>query len=32
MIGMGKVIQSTPQIAHSEATSFPPAVLGAISP
>ena len=32
MMGMGRVMQRTPQIAHNEATSFPAAVLGAISP
>ena len=32
MIGIGRVIQRTPQIAHREATSFPPDVLGAMSP
>jgi hypothetical protein len=32
MMGMGRVIQRTPQMAHSEATSFPAEVLGAISP
>ena len=32
MMGIGRVIHNTPQIAHSEATSFPAAVRGAISP
>ncbi len=32
MMGMGRVMHRTPQIAQREATSFPAAVLGAISP
>ena len=32
MMGMGRVMHRTPQIAQREATSFPPEVLGAISP
>jgi hypothetical protein len=32
MMGMGRVMQSTPQMAHSDATSLPAEVLGAISP
>ena len=32
MMGMGRVIQSTPQMAQSDPTSFPPAVVGAMSP
>ena len=32
MMGMGRVIQRTPHIAQSEATSLPPAVRGAMSP
>ena len=32
MMGIGRVIQSTPQIAHRDPTSFPAEVLGATSP
>ena len=32
MMGMGSVMQRTPQMAHSEATSFPAEVLGEMSP
>ena len=32
MMGMGRVMQRTPQMAHREPTSFPPAVVGAMSP
>jgi hypothetical protein len=32
MIGIGRVMHKTPQMAHKEATSFPPAVVGATSP
>ena len=32
MIGIGRVIQRTPHIAHKDPTSFPPAVVGAMSP
>ena len=32
IMGMGRVIQSTPQIAQRDPTNFPPAVVGAMSP
>ena len=32
IIGMGRVMHKTPQMAHREPTSFPPAVVGATSP
>ena len=32
MIGTGKVMHKTPQTEHKEATSFPPAVFGQMSP
>ena len=32
IIGIGKVMQRTPQIAHNDPISFPPGVLGATSP
>ena len=32
MIGMGRVMQRTPQIAHMEATSLPAEVFGDMSP
>ena len=32
MMGMGRVIQSTPQMAHRDPTNFPAAVSGATSP
>ena len=32
MIGMGRVIQSTPQMAHNDPTNLPAAVRGATSP
>ena len=32
MIGMGRVMQRTPQMAHNDPMNFPPAVLGATSP
>ena len=32
MMGIGRVMQSTPQMAHIEATSLPADVCGAISP
>ena len=32
MMGMGRVMQRTPQMAQSDPTSFPPAVVGAMSP
>jgi len=32
IIGMGRVIHKTPQIAQSEPTNFPAAVRGATSP
>ena len=32
MMGMGRVMQSTPQMAHSDPTNFPAAVRGATSP
>ena len=32
MIGMGKVMQRTPQMAQSDAMNFPPDVFGATSP
>ena len=32
MIGIGRVIHNTPQMAHREATNFPAGVLGAMSP
>ena len=32
MMGIGRVIQRTPQMAQREPTSFPPAVVGAMSP
>lgn len=32
MMGMGRVMHKTPQIAHREATNFPAGVLGAMSP
>ena len=32
MMGMGRVIQRTPQMAHRDPTSLPPGVLGDISP
>ena len=32
IMGIGKVIQRTPQIAHKEATNFPAGVVGAMSP
>ena len=32
MMGMGSVMQRTPQMAHSEATSLPAEVLGEMSP
>ena len=32
IMGIGKVIQRTPHIAHKEATNFPAGVVGAMSP
>ena len=32
MMGMGRVMHSTPQMAHSEPTNLPAAVSGATSP
>ena len=32
MMGMGSVMQRTPQMAHREATSLPAEVLGEMSP
>ena len=32
MMGMGRVMHNTPQIAHREATSLPAAVVGEMSP
>ena len=32
MMGMGRVMHSTPQMAHSDPINFPPAVRGATSP
>ena len=32
IMGIGKVMQRTPQIAHNDPISFPPGVFGATSP